>query len=101
MLVCACIAAQIITQSVTLAARPRGPRGQLTFGGHADPVEVSRELLGNVGLATSWEAHHHDDGRRVGKVGGASCCQEEDQVTEPVYRQEHLKTNRAAARGLL
>lgn len=44
-----------------------------TFGGHANPVEVSRELLGNVGLAPSRETHHHDDCGRVGKVGGPTC----------------------------
>lgn len=48
-----------------------------TFGGHADPVEVAGEFLGHVRLASSRQAHHHDDSRGVGEVGGASRCREE------------------------
>lgn len=54
-----------------------------TFGGHADPVEVSRELLGNVGLAPSRQTHHHDDRGRVGKVGGPTCWQEQSALEQP------------------
>lgn len=61
----------------------------VTFGGRADPVEVSRELLGNVRLPASREAHHHDDGRRVGKVGRASCCREGERVRSPFRDRGH------------
>lgn len=47
-----------------------------TFGGHADPVEVSREFLGYVRLPPGRKSHHHDDCGGVGKVGGPTCCQE-------------------------
>lgn len=47
-----------------------------TFGGHADPVEVSGELLGYVRLAPSRKTHHHDDRGGVGEVWGARCCRE-------------------------
>lgn len=48
-----------------------------TFGGRADPVEVAGEFLGHVRLASSWQAHHHDDSRGVGEVGGTSRCRQE------------------------
>lgn len=40
-----------------------------TFGGDADPVQVSGELFGYVGLPSGWEAHHHDHGWGVGELG--------------------------------
>lgn len=33
---------------------------KLTFSRHADPVQVAGELLGDVGLPSGWQAHHHD-----------------------------------------
>lgn len=48
-----------------------------TFGGHADPIEVAGEFLGHVRLATSRQAHHHDDGGGVGEVGCAGSYREE------------------------
>lgn len=38
---------------------------ELTFCGHADPVQVAGELLGDVGLPPGWQAHHHDHRGRV------------------------------------
>ncbi len=47
-----------------------------TFGGQADPVEVSGEFLGHVRLASSRETHHHNDCGGVGKVWHAGCSGE-------------------------
>lgn len=58
-----------------------------TFGGHADPVEVSGELPGNVRLAPSRKTHHHDDRGGVGEVWGANHCREgKCNDTVPVYK---------------
>jgi len=46
----------------------------VTFGGHANPVEVAGEFLGHVRLSSSRKPHHHDDGGRVGEVRGAARC---------------------------
>lgn len=48
----------------------------VTFGGHADPVEVAGEFLGHVRFASSWKTHHHDDGGGVGEVRGTGRCGE-------------------------
>lgn len=68
-----------------------------TFGGYADPVEVSSEFLGYVGLAPSWETNHHNDCGRVGKVGGAGCCQEDEYIiTVPVYRLQQQQNEQTS-----
>lgn len=40
-----------------------------TFSRNADPVQVSGELLGDVGLPSRRESHHHYHGRGVGELG--------------------------------
>lgn len=41
----------------------------LTFCGHADPVQVAGELLGDVGLPSGWQAHHHNHRGGVTELG--------------------------------
>lgn len=36
---------------------------------NANPVEITGEFLGNVGLATSWQTNHDDNTWRYGDVG--------------------------------
>lgn len=40
-----------------------------TFSGDADPVQVSGELFGDVGLPSGRESHHHYHGGGVGELG--------------------------------
>lgn len=40
-----------------------------TFGGDANPVEVSGELFGDVGLPSGWETDHYDHSWGVGELG--------------------------------
>ncbi len=40
----------------------------VTFGCDSDPVQVSGELLGDVGLPSGWESNHHYHGRGVGEL---------------------------------
>ena len=62
-----------------------------TFGGHADPVEVTGEFFRNVSLASSRQAHHHNDGGGIGEMGRAGRCREGWVIqyvvkTVPVYK---------------
>lgn len=51
----------------------QGAVGARTSGGHPDPVEVTCQLLRDVGLAARWQPDHHDEGGRVGHVGCPRC----------------------------
>ncbi|GLH02072.1 Protein of unknown function [Gryllus bimaculatus] len=49
------------------------PYRTLTFRVDADPVQVARQLLRDVGLATGGQPHHGDDVRAVDIVGSLAC----------------------------
>lgn len=72
-----------------------------TFGGHADPVEVSSEFLGHVRLTPSWKTHHHNDCGRVGNMGGAGCSQKRAVCCNRTCFQTSACTEWAAVRQLV
>ena len=58
---------------VVCASRCNPVRSCDTFSGDADPVQVSGELLRDVGLPSGRQSHHHDHGRGVGELRHRRC----------------------------
>lgn len=58
---------------------PLEARESLTFCGDTDPVEVASQLLGDVGLATGWEANHDYHSGGIGKLRPTSCKEREQE----------------------
>lgn len=78
----------VITR-VVCASRCNPVRSCDTFGCDADPVQVSGELLRDVGLPSGRQSHHHDHGRGVGELRHRRCNTHTHSVKTPVL---HLKT---------
>lgn len=48
------------------------------FCADANPVEVSAQFLGNVGLATSWQTDHRDHMRLVHEICTFTCRKKDE-----------------------
>lgn len=52
----------------------------VTFCGDTNPVEVASQLLGDVGLATGWEANHDYHSGGIGKLRPTGCKEKEQEL---------------------